>query len=232
MRISVSGTTKTGKSCYIQDFLDIWPDYNTPKQSYRDIVTDSECLREGSTTQNVQKEILDHMCEEHKKYTTSNKIVFDRCPLDNLAYTLWAYDKGKVTEDFVSETVESVKEALKGIDIIFLLPVSKTSPIDYKFTEDQAVFRSEVDNIFKGLYQQWMNNPKCEFFDTRDKPAIIEIFGTRSQRIALTRMYLNDAGDPIDSTPTLEHLQELADMKQLEGEIGSAAEDSNQPKIF
>lgn len=232
MRIAVSGTTKTGKSCYIQDFLDIWSEYITPKESYRDKVDDTECLREGATTQETQKKILDYMCDEHVKYTPTSKVLFDRCPLDNLAYTMWAYEKEKVDEDFVTESVEACREAMKNIDIIFFFPISKTSPIDYKFTEDQAIFRSEVDNIFKVFYQQWMNNPKCGFFDPRDKPAIIEIFGTRQERIALTRMYLNDSGDPIDATPTLEQLQELADMKQLTGELKGAAKDDKQPKIF
>ena len=232
MRIAVSGTTKTGKSCYIEDFLDIWSDYNTPKKSYRDIIEDAENLRAGSTTQETQQKILDYMCDEHKKYTPTSKILFDRCPLDNLAYTLWAYDKEKVTEKFVDETVESVKEAMRGVDIIFFFPISKTSPIDYKFTPDQAIFRSEVNNIFRSLFDQWMNNSKCEFFDPRDKPAIIEIFGTRQQRIALTRMYLNDKGDPIDATPTLEQLSEMSDMKKLATEIGEAAEGDTQPKIF
>ena len=77
-----------------------------------------------------------------------------------------------------------------------------------------------------------MNNPKCGFFDPRDKPAIIEIFGTRQERIALTRMYLNDAGDPIDATPTLEQLSEMSDMKKLAEEVGDAAKDEKQPKIF
>ncbi|MBC8416856.1 AAA family ATPase [bacterium] len=232
MRIAVSGTTKTGKSCYIEDFLDIWSDYKVPDKSYRDVVGDSELLREGATTKDVQQKILDHMCAEHKKYTPTSKVVFDRCPLDNLAYTIWAYDKGKVDEDFVGKTVEAVKEAMTLVDIIFFFPVSKTSPVDYKFTEEQAIFRSEVDNIFKQLYNQWMNNPKCGFFDPRDKPAIIEIFGTRQQRVTLTRMYLNDSGDPIDATPTLESLSEMSDMQRLAEEVGEAAKDEKQPKIF
>ena len=232
MRIAVSGTTKTGKSCYIEDFLSTWPDYKLPNKSYRDIVKDTESLREGATTEDIQKKILDHMCEEHKKYIPSSKVIFDRCPLDNLAYTIWAYDKGKIDEDFVGESIEAVKESMRGVDIIFFFPISKTSPIDYKFTEDQAVFRSEVDNIFKQLHNQWMNNPKCGFFDPRDKPAIIEIFGTRAQRLALTRMYLNDAGEPIDATPTLEQLSEMSDMKKLADEVGEAAKDDKQPKIF
>lgn len=232
MRIAVSGTTKTGKSCYIQDFLDIWSEYKTPDKSYRDILDDTSDLRVGETTQDIQKSILDHMCEKHEKYTPTSKVLFDRCPLDNLAYTFWAYDKGKVDEDFVGESVERVREAMKCLDIILFFPISKTSPIDYKFTEEQAIFRSEVDNIFKVFYNQWMNNPDCGFFDPRDKPAIIEIFGTRQQRIALTRMYLNDTGDPIDATPTLEQLQEMADMKQLSEEVGQAAKGDKQPKIF
>ena len=45
-------------------------------------------------------------------------------------------------------------------------------------------------------------------------------------------MYLNDDGDPIDATPTLEQLSEMSDMKKLAEEVGEAAKDEKQPKIF
>ena len=58
------------------------------------------------------------------------------------------------------------------------------------------------------------------------------MFGTRHQRIALTRMYLNDKGEPIDATPTLEQLSEMGDMQKLLGEVKEAQNEDKKPKIF
>ena len=46
-----------------------------------------------------QKDILKFMCKEHKKYRSSDPVIFDRCPLDNIVYTLWCNNKGNISEN-------------------------------------------------------------------------------------------------------------------------------------
>ena len=215
MRIAVSGTTRIGKSSYIQDFLDVWTKYESPDKTYRDIVKENDNFRFGGTTQKKQKKILDFMVEQHKDYRSYNKVIFDRCPLDNLAYSLWCHERAKVDDDFINECIPIIRESLRKLDIIFFMPLTKAAPVEFEGTEEQAQFREEIDNIYKGIYYQWMNNPKCTLFHKDDKPAIIEMYGTPHQRMALTQMYLNADGDPIDATPTLEQLKEMGDMNQL-----------------
>ena len=57
MRIAVSGTTRIGKSSFIQDFVDVWPKYESPEKTYRDLVEENDELRFGGTTQKKQKKM-------------------------------------------------------------------------------------------------------------------------------------------------------------------------------
>ena len=219
MRIAVSGTTQVGKSSYIEDFLDIWPNFTTPKKTYRDVVDKGKNLKSGETTEEIQKDILNFMCKEHKKYRSSDTVIFDRCPLDNIVYTLWCNGKERTSDKFVEESMKRARKALSKLDIIFFLPLTRAAPVEFKGSTEEAVERTEIDNIYKQIHHQWMTNPNCSVFEPRDKPAIIEMFGTRHERIALTRMYLNDKGQPIDATPTLEQLSEVKDMESLVNQL-------------
>ena len=218
MRIGVSGTTKIGKTTYINDFLDIWSRYKLPEKTYNKVIEEDvqgKNLHIGETTQDIQDKILNFMVKQHKKYRSSDMVIFDRCPLDNLVYTLWSNDKGIVDDKFVEKTIEKCRKSLARLDLILFLPITKAAPVQFEGTEDEYVFMLEIDHLFKGIYQQWMNNSDSTLFDPRDKPAIIEIFGSQRERIELTRMYLNGDGEPIDATPTLEQLSEMGDMQKL-----------------
>ena len=218
MRIGVSGTTKVGKTTYISDFLEIWSRYKLPDKSYRGVIkedVDGKNLQTGETTQDIQEKILNFMTGQHKKYRSCDMVVFDRCPLDNLVYTLWGNEKGFIDDKFVEKTIKACSKSLGRLDLILLIPITKAAPVQFEGTEDEYVFMLEIDHLFKSVYQQWMNNADSTLFDPRDKPAIIEIFGSQRERIELTRMYLNGEGEPIDATPTLEKLSEMGDMNKL-----------------
>ena len=215
MRIGVSGTTFIGKSTFISDFLEVWSSYKTPLKNYTSVIKEDVDLKVGKTTEKIQENILKYMLKQHKKYKRRDKVIFDRCLLDNLVYTLWAHDKGIVKEKYVQKSIDRLRESMKYLDIIFLVPMSKCSSVDAMVTEDEYVFMTELDHIYKGVFFQWTNNKNCTLFPRDDKPALIEIFGSQAERIALARMYMNDAGDPIDATPTLEKLGDIDDMQQL-----------------
>ena len=215
MRIGISGTTFIGKSTFMSDFLEIWSSYKAPTKKYSSVIKEKVDLKIGQTTEKIQEKILKYMLKEHKKYLRRDKVIFDSCLLDNLVYTLWAHDKGIINEKYVRKSIDRIRESMKYLDIIFLVPMSKVSTVDAMVTEDEYVFMTELDHIYKGVFYQWANNKNCTLFPRDDKPALIEIFGSQEERIALARMYLNDDGDPIDATPTLEQLGDIDDMQKL-----------------
>ena len=123
MRLSISGTACQGKTTLIKEFLEKWDMYETPKTSYRDVIKKKS--RGESHSKNTNKEtqwaILNHMIDEMEKYTGDDHVIFDRCPLDNLIYSMWACHKeaGDIDELFVEKCIPIVKESMKFLDIIF-----------------------------------------------------------------------------------------------------------------
>ena len=90
MRLSVSGTSCLGKSTFVHDFLEEWPMYTAPDISYRELLSEKGLPHSKATNEDTQWAILNCMIDEMQKYDKDSKVIFDRCPLDNLVYTMYA----------------------------------------------------------------------------------------------------------------------------------------------
>lgn len=202
MRIAFSGTANTGKSTLVRDFLVTWPMYNTPEKSYRDHIKTGKIQHSKSATQDGQRAILDMMCEQLTSNQTGDKIVYDRCPIDNLVYSMWAnaQDTSSVSDEFVRESIARAREAIKKLDIIFWLPFSDKIPIQRDGVREADVqYIKEIDNIFQIIHDQYLCNDKFPIFDPEDRPAIIMLTETdRHNRLVEIANYINMDGNFIE----------------------------------
>jgi predicted ATPase len=196
MKICVIGTACQGKTTYISDFLKNWTMYKTPEKSYRDIIKEKKLNINQNGNEESQKIILDILVDQAIEYSKSDNIVYDRCVLDNLAYTTWLYLNEKVSYDFLEKTRTITHETLKLYDILFFFPITKFSPIDLVESENRSidpVYREEIDQIFKAFQTSYLAGDG-KIFPTSDSPPMIEIYGTPEQRIEMTKLYLNKEG--------------------------------------
>ena len=90
MRIAICGTSNIGKSTLIRDFLNEWDMYGREVKTYRDVLNEKNLPHSKKTTKESQKAILDYMVDTLKEFKKGDKVIFDRCPLDNLVYSMWA----------------------------------------------------------------------------------------------------------------------------------------------
>ncbi len=226
MRIAISGSANLGKTTLIKDFIQEWPNYTTPSYSYRDLIREKNLPHNKQVTKDGQWAILNSMIDEQKHDKDSN-IIYDRCPLDCLVHTLWAYEKGSsdIDDDFIAKVIPLVKKSYHYLDIIFFTPICKYNQInieqkDQRETDEEYI--KEIDNIFKGLNHQYQNNIQSNvFFDPTDCPAIIEVFGSREERIQYIRQYLNVDGGLIgeeDSVLNPDNLNDLYDILKSQQE--------------
>jgi nicotinamide riboside kinase len=219
MRIAISGTASQGKSTLVKDFLNEWPEYNTTSSTYRDVIKAGNYPHSKSCNKDGQWAILNHMIDELQKYKPTDNVIFDRCPLDNLVYSLWSNSKEAtdIDDKFIEKCIPIVKESMRLLDIIFFIPITKVAPIpivDDGTREADPEYIAEIDNIFKAIIQHYTHGLSIDkFFPENDSPGIIEIFGSREQRIHLIRQYLNVDGDLIgddyNSVLTPENLNQL-----------------------
>jgi predicted ATPase len=197
--ISVSGTQCVGKTTFIKDFLAQWPMYKTADKTYRDVIRSEKLKINKETTQESQKLILEAIVEDINLASKDEFILFDRSPIDNLVYSLWAYDKnvGDIDDGFVADCIKIARQAIKKLDIMLLIPLTKHHQIKIEESEQREtdpVYRKEIDELFQGLKRKREADDDV-FFVKDDSPPFIEVFGSREARIAMCQLYIREDGE-------------------------------------
>jgi len=216
MRIAFSGAACTGKTTTINKFLERWPKYKIPQPSYRSIIRADNHSKK--TDKRTQRQILEFMNNQQKQFTPHDCIVYDRCGLDNIVYTLWAFEKGKkgFNQKYVDDSIQLVRENMKSLDIIFLLTRDLMGPVeDNNIRETDSLYVTETDNIFKAINTQLQTTGISPFFPPNDSPALIPVDGTPEQRIEQIAMYVNEDGNMYGEEQSLVNMDEIAKMESL-----------------
>tara|TARA_R100000808_G_C2154655_1_gene165813 strand:+ start:5381 stop:6112 length:732 start_codon:yes stop_codon:yes gene_type:complete len=233
MRLQISGTASQGKSTFLNDFLQEWPEYKTPNKTYRDLLNGKHSKK---TDKDIQWRILNCMVDEIITHGEGDKVIYDRGPIDNIAYTVWCNSKGvgEVDDAFVEKCLPLLRETNKFLDIIFYIPITGVATVEHdteKFgesvkeglTDDEH--REEIDHIFKALKYDWSNNAKSKFYDPDDKPAIIEVFGQPRERIEICKLYLDVDGDLIDNVGIMTE-EQIREVEEMKGKLGISDDQS------
>ncbi len=186
MRIAISGTHFIGKTTLIEDFIKKHPQYRCEKEPYYHLQEEKamELSLEPSLESLIEQ--LDYSIEQLNETENEHNIIFDRCPIDFIAYAMvnLAEDSVDIYDSEVSERFSEVKDALNTLDLIIFLPITKENSIDY--TEENPVYRKTADKYFKKIYR----DDVCDVFPRYGHPKIIENWGDRVERIRKIESYL------------------------------------------
>ena len=190
--------------------------YSTPDSSYRDLIKGDNHSKK--TNKETQWNILNHMIDDMQKYSADDFVIFDRCPLDNLIYSMWCFHKnvGDIDELFIEKCIPVVRESMSLLDIIFFIPITNVtdeSIDDDGSRETDVEYIKEIDNFFKAMHQNWMSGD-TRFFPKEDRAALIEVFGTTQERIKMLQLYINENGKEFGEDDS------LVDPNQLYDEFG------------
>jgi hypothetical protein len=95
-------------------------------------------------------------------------VIFERSPVDYLAYAAASRSMAKSERSaFLRASVPTVREALRHLDLIFLLPVS--ARLDARPDED-ARFRRRVDERMRRV----LLDDDYDLFAAEDAPRVVE----------------------------------------------------------
>ena len=179
MRIAISGTHFMGKSTFIEDFIEKYPSYKHEAEPYYRFQEEISTGLSLEPCLDSFLEQLDYSINQLNECATEQNVIFDRCPVDFLAYIMCELDKESIdiNDSEVSERFADVKAALNHLDLIIFLPITKEHPIEY--TEENSAYRKAADKCFKKLYR----DDACDIFPRYDHPKIIEISGDRATRL-------------------------------------------------
>ena len=232
MRIAFSGTGNSGKSTLVKSFLYTWKNYTTPDKTYREVLEEDNLPHSSKTTTKTQEKILNFMIDQIQSAEKDSNIIFDRCPLDNIAYSMWCNEKGVkgFSNSYVSEQIELMKESMRSIDIIFLCRFDESQAIqDDGFRDTDKNFIKEVDNIFHSLYMQYTQNPESDvFFPKGDSPCIIELPNKGQDRIDLISQYVTPEGVMYGDEESI--FSDIDKLEQLVTQQKSALDQEEQEK--
>lgn len=179
VRIAVSGTHCSGKSTLIDDFLAAHREYVHEPEPY-------EWLQEVYGEASAQEPSVDGFhrqleisVERLRTYDQGASVIAERSPLDFLAYIQAMIDLGRAGRDCaaVASAAELAAMGLANVDLIVLLPLSDRDGIDAPEDEDEelreAMNERLLDLVAVDEYSLFVGG----------KPRVIEIHGTRSQRL-------------------------------------------------
>ena len=240
MRIAFSGTGNSGKTTLLKSFLFTWSNYTTPKKTYRNVLEEEELPHSSKLTTATQESILNFMVDDVQSTGKDDNIAFDRCPLDAIAYSMWAHGKEieGFTKEFVTKQIKLMRESMRSLDIVFLCRFDPTQAIqDDGFRDTDKDFIVEVDNIFYSLYRQYTEHPEADiFFPKSDAPCIILLPDKGQERIDLLGEYITPEGDmygddsSIFNQQNIDQLEEL--VKQQQGAHKSEEKEKELKKKF
>lgn len=220
MRISISGTAGQGKSTLVKTFLQRWDTFKTPKKTYRDIISEAGMSHSSVTEDETQLTILNWMTEEMEKFSKKDNVIYDRCTLDNLAYTLVGNSQEKISDDVAGLTIPIVKESMKNLDIIFWLKYNPDIKIVSDGMRDTDIgYIKDVDAMFEELYNQYSDALENDvFFPKEDCCAIIPIeneFLSIDDRIGWMSEFVDYKGDLIETKSSILDTENLDMLEQM-----------------
>ena len=120
-------------------------------------------------------------------------------------------------EDIFTNSIFGAISVVDTNDLVHNMPIVGQEFLDIKIKT--PTLNDEIDNIFKAMHREYLNNDASVFFIKDDKPGIIEIFGDRRERIEIVKLYIDAEGDGMAGGNLIDE-DMLNDMKALSGVWG------------
>ena len=213
MRIAVSGSHSLGKSTIVNDWMAQHPGFLREEEPFRalGLYGPYEILfRDASTKLHNGIQLFYNISRIHRYGNFADDVIFDRAPVDYLAYSQYTANQGSTDIDdaFVESMVPAVRESLDHLDILAFVPRSEDWPVAM---EDDGIrpvdyaYRDEVDAIFKQIYREG----RFQVFPEKNSPLLVELGGSRETRLS----QLQEAIDAVTAA-RLAALSKIADEQQ------------------
>lgn len=142
MRVAFAGTHRTGKSTLIEAVAIVLPTYEVLDEPYRVLEEEGYELSDPPSVEDYEEQLrrsIDMISE------ASADALFDRCPLDLVAY-LQSTD----AELDIDEYVDAIRPSMETLDLIVVLSIEDPDRIAIPAHEDRR-FRRRVDERMRTL---------------------------------------------------------------------------------
>jgi predicted ATPase len=160
MKIAIFGAHKVGKTTLAEDLLDHLPGYTLMKEPYYELEESGYLFSEIPDADDFIAQ-FDYSVNQIEE--CPDNVIFDRCPLDILAY-IHAVDKNRNIESLF----ETMREVLSAIDLLVFVPIEEPDFVSCQ-QSDLPKLRDKVNDILV----DWMDDLGID---------VIEVNGSVSER--------------------------------------------------
>lgn len=178
MRIAISGSHCSGKSTLVDAFLRSHVEYTNEPEPYAVLVEDlGEEFAAEPTAEDFLRQ-LEFNFERLGLYSAGDRVIFERCPADFLAYMLALQDLGPTRNDrrVFEAALSLAANAIRQLDLIAYVPVSDIE-IDIPEEED-PMLRETMDRQLSAI----LLDDSLRLFTT-GALRVIELMGSTSARL-------------------------------------------------
>ncbi len=177
LRIAIAGTHSTGKSTLAEELQSKLKDYELFEEPYHRMVEEGYDFPEVPTVEDFFEQLkVWHSSIKESRGDT----IFDRSPLDFLAYALSLRPRESFDKQ---EWIELCEEALADVDAIILCPVEDPDRIGAVSREGRKL-RARVDQILKEFLLD-------DTLGLLSHLVVIEVTGSIDQRVNKTLQALS-----------------------------------------
>ncbi|HEX2579393.1 MAG TPA: ATP-binding protein [Rhabdochlamydiaceae bacterium] len=174
MRIAISGTHFSGKSTLIATLLKQFPNFTSVEEPY---ILLEEQGYEFSNPPSIEDFEQQLEFSVRSIMESRNNTLFDRCPLDCLAYAL------ALGEVDVNSWIQKMDSAIQLLDLIVFLPIEDRDRIPIPVSEDLKL-RKKVDENLQDIL---LNDSLGILKDVE----IIEAMGSVEKRVRMVKAKLD-----------------------------------------
>lgn len=187
MRIAVSGSHSLGKSTLVDDWVARYPEFTREEEPYRALGLYGPyqiLFRDESTRLHNGIQLYYSLSRVNRYTAQADDVIFDRAPVDYLAYSQYTADAGSTDIDdaFVMSMVAAVIESLDRLDIIAFVPKSDEWPVEMEadgIRPTDYAYRDAVDAVFKQIYREG----RYGVISGERHPLVVELVGSREDRL-------------------------------------------------
>ena len=144
MRIAVSGTHRSGKTTLVEELSRALPAYEVIDEPYYLLAEEGHDFAEMPCLEDFELQLersIDCIAQSEAD------AIFDRCPMDLLAYLVTHRDSGRFD---VEDWLPRVRSAMERIDLVVFVPVEDPDRMVLQESED-AGLRQRVDEELREI---------------------------------------------------------------------------------